>query len=101
MFVVISQAFAEGTITCSIRSTIAARSELVNSNPTRSAGRHAQHPSPTTPPKLADINGNNDRGLRDWRSMTHRHNDTSGVLPEEPKRGNARILKEEYLTIPS
>ena len=51
-----------------------------------------------TPPKLADINGNNDRGLRDWRSMTHRHNDTSGVPPEEPERGNARILKKEYLT---
>jgi hypothetical protein len=40
---------------------------------------------------LADIDGNNDRGRRDWSTL-HRHNNTSGACQENQSGANAQVL---------
>lgn len=47
---------------------------------------------------LADIDGNDDRGRRDWGNM-HRHNNTSGVCQENP-RAPTHGPQKESLTDP-
>ncbi len=68
--------------------------------------KRAQHPTTASigcrqhRRALADIDGNHNRGRRDWHSMMHRHNNTSGALPGDPRAATLRPQRN-YLTVPS